>query len=117
MNTLKFLNELEVLGMTYSIPAFESAYKSEIVKSLVTFKNPKAVHLAARISKHFNVLNYSLWNEILSKMCSFEMVNIIFFVWYIWVGLLLSIILIKKYLVTMLHVGKKRSCGVNHNIY
>lgn len=75
MNTLKFLNELEVLGMTYSISAFESLHKSEIVKSLLSFKSPKAVHLAARISKHFNLQNYALWNEILSKMCTFEMVN------------------------------------------
>lgn len=80
MNTLKFLNELEVLGMTYSIPAFESAHKSEIVKSLLSFKSPKAVHLAARISKHFNLVNYSLWNEILAQMCTFEMVKMLFFI-------------------------------------
>lgn len=93
MNTLKFLNELEVLGMTYSVAAFESAYKSEIVKSLLSFKNPKAVNLAARISRHFNVVNYSLWNEILSKMCTYEMVKSIIHLVFIYKALILKVVI------------------------
>lgn len=76
MNTLKFVMELEALGLTYSVPMFESCDKSEIVRSLLTLKNPKAVRLAAYMSRYFKINHSTIWNTLLSHMCSYEMVRI-----------------------------------------
>ncbi|XP_065204006.1 kinetochore-associated protein 1 [Planococcus citri] len=75
LNTLKFVMELEVLGLTYSVPMFESCDKPEIARSLLTLKNPKAIRLAAHLCRHFNIDQSAIWNLILSKMCDYEMVK------------------------------------------
>lgn len=79
MNTLKFIMELERLGLTYSVHTFNSGNKIEIIKSLLLLKNSKAVCLTVKICRNFNVDNPQIWNEILSKMCTYKMVIYIFF--------------------------------------
>ncbi len=75
MDALKFVNELESLGLTYSVSSFDSVNKSDIVKTLLSLKSRRAVGLAAKISLNYDVPESETWNEILAKMCTFEMVR------------------------------------------
>lgn len=75
MDSLKFVNELEMLGLTYSIDTFNTTDKLEIVKSILTLKNAKSVYLAAKVCRNFKIYDSRTWNFILSKMCDYEMVR------------------------------------------
>lgn len=75
MNTLKYVAELEMLGLSYSLTSFTSCDKTELAKCLLMIKNTKAVRLASDISLYFGIKAASVWNGILSRMCFYEMVR------------------------------------------
>ena len=75
LSRLEFVSELETLGLTYTFASFTSCSKSEIVKTVLTLKNKVAVRLATRMSRYFDIQSDVVWSNILTKMCSLEMVR------------------------------------------
>ena len=74
MSRLEFVSELEVLGLTYTMASFTSGNKVEIVKSVLALRSKTAIRLAARMCQYFAIKSNVAWNNVLTKMCSNEMV-------------------------------------------
>lgn len=77
MMTLNYLNELENLGLRYSVSSFENCSKHELVQMLLTtqFHSPLVLSLILRICLDFNVEDYHLWNTTLNQMAKLLMVR------------------------------------------
>lgn len=77
MMTLNYLNELENLGLRYSVSSFENCSKHELVQMLLTtqFHSPLVLSLILRICLDFNVEDYHLWNTTLNQMAKLLMVK------------------------------------------
>lgn len=74
MSALEFVSDLEVLGLTHTLKSFTSCNKLEVVKSVLALKSKTAIRLATRLCQHFGIKSDDIWNNILTKMCSKEMV-------------------------------------------
>lgn len=78
--SLKYLNELENLGLRYSVNNFESCSKKELAQILLTtqYHSSFVLSLIFRICLDFNVEDYHLWNTTLNQMAKSLMVRFLF---------------------------------------
>ena len=78
MKSLKYLSELEYLGLGYSVCSFEKCSKHELAQMLLTtqFHSPLVLSLILRICLDFSIQDYHLWDTTLNQMAKLSMVRI-----------------------------------------
>ena len=78
MKYLQYLNELENLGLRYSVSGFETCSKPELAQMLLTtqFHSPLVLSLILRICLDFGVQDYHLWDKTLHEMAKISMVRL-----------------------------------------
>ncbi|XP_063000381.1 kinetochore-associated protein 1 [Elgaria multicarinata webbii] len=77
LKCLIYLSELEILNVPYTYESFHSTPKEGMIKGL--WKNhshqPMAVKLVAELSLDYKVHDPQLWNGLLQKLMSFDMIH------------------------------------------
>ncbi|XP_076628517.1 kinetochore component rough deal [Colletes latitarsis] len=77
MKSLKYIGRLESLGIGYSINAFETCSKHELVQILWKTQNysTQALVVIAQICIDFEIYDYALWDKNLTQLAKLLMVN------------------------------------------
>ncbi|XP_076288351.1 kinetochore component rough deal [Lasioglossum baleicum] len=77
MRYLKYIYRLESLGIMYTINTFTKCSKPELVHMLMKTQShsSQALVLIAQICIDFKIYEYALWNENLTKLAKFLMIN------------------------------------------
>ena len=78
MKSLQYLDELERLGLSYSVSSFESCCKKSMVEILLKtqFNTPRALSLILQICEDFGIQDHKLLNAMLERMAKQSMVRI-----------------------------------------
>ncbi|XP_024909034.1 kinetochore-associated protein 1 isoform X2 [Cynoglossus semilaevis] len=77
VTSLIFVSRLEALSIPYTVQSFLGSPKEALIKGL--WKNhshlPQGVHLVADLCLEYQVYDHQLWNSLLHKMLSFNLIN------------------------------------------
>ncbi|KOC60522.1 Kinetochore-associated protein 1 [Habropoda laboriosa] len=77
MKSLKYIGKLELLGIGYSINTFETCSKLELIQILWKTQSysSQALIIIAQLCIDFEIHEYSLWDQNLTKLAKLLMVN------------------------------------------
>lgn len=86
-HTLRYLRDLQILGLTYSESSFESCDKKELATVVLQAhsQSPQAMSFLVQLCKDYNVHNVSIWDSILLQLIDLAMVS--WFFQCLWKGI------------------------------
>lgn len=76
LQSLAYLKDLEILGLTYSESGFDSCDKKELAHLILRTQtqSPRAISLLVHLCVDFHVTNMNLWNSIFQQLVDLTMV-------------------------------------------